>query len=273
MKNRRLLIVAAIALAVIAVGAFVIFGVFNRPVATVPMRDVLVANRSIPPHTPLSESMFEVVQRPADHVDPNALSSLHAVDGMVSSGPIVDGTPIGATDIAPKSALGLAVALRPGMRAISIAVDPVKDVSDLLHPGDHVDVIAAPPRQGTNAAAFTIMRDITVLSVGNTFVSVPAPAPSGGNAQPVEARTVTLEVTPTQADLLTMADLNTTLRLALRPPNERPTSGLVEHVVFFDANPAPVQAPAPVAAPPAPRPVPTPGVLVIDGDKLGGGSH
>jgi Flp pilus assembly protein CpaB len=113
------------------------------------------------------------------------------------------------------------------------------------------------------------MRDVTVLSIGPTFIETPAPAPSGApQSAPVQARTVTLEVTPAQADLLTMADLNATLRLALRPPNEPANSGLVEKIVFATPLPSRAAAPAPVLQRPA-TPVDR-GVPVINGDQVAG---
>jgi pilus assembly protein CpaB len=270
-NNRRVQIIAAAALGVFAVLAFVILAFSNRPTAVIPPRAIVVAVRPIPAHMKLSEAMFAVAERPANQVDPSALSSLQNVDGMISAREIIANVPVTGTDIAPVSALGLAVALRQGMRAIAIPVDSIKDVSDLLLPGDRVDIIASPPRQGNTVVAYTIMRDITVLSVGPTFVETPAPAPSGAPVQqsvPIQVRTVTLEVTPAQADLLTLADLNATIRLALRPPNEPANSGLIEHLVFATSPPAAPPAAAPVQRPAPRAPI---GVPVINGDQIAGG--
>jgi pilus assembly protein CpaB len=242
-NNRRTLIIAASVLAVFAVLSFAVLGLSSRQAPAIPSRAVVYALHPIAPHTKLSQAMFAVAQRPANQVDPSAIPSVDSVDGMVSQREIVANVPVTTADVAPAASLGLAVSLRQGMRAVAIPVDSVKDVSDLLHPGDRVDVIAAPPREGNVVTAYTIMRDITVLSIGPTFIETPAPAPSGApQAPPVQARTVTLEVTPAQADLLTLADLNATLRLALRPPNEQR---------------------------PAARPV-DPGVPVINGDQVAG---
>jgi Flp pilus assembly protein CpaB len=109
--------------------------------------------------------------------------------------------------------------LQPGMRAVSIPVDRVKDVSGLVQPGDRVDVIAIPPPRGNGGApprAATIFRGIRVLAVGNALEN-PSATPS---PEEQTAVTVTLEVTPNQADLLAWADQNATLRLALRSPRE-----------------------------------------------------
>jgi hypothetical protein len=90
---------------------------------------------------------------------------------------------------------------------------------------------------------------------------------------------VTLGVTPAQADLLTVADINTTLRLALRSPEEPVRSLPEEKLVFADLGSAAAPPAAPVMNVPPPlqpamapqQRVPSPLgplVTVIDGDKV-----
>jgi hypothetical protein len=89
-----------------------------------------------------------------------------------------------------------------------------------------------------------------------------------------------LGVTPAQADLLTVADINTTLRLALRSPEEPVRSLPEEKLVFADLGAATVPAAPPVMnVPPPLQPALAPflqhpalpfvpPVTVIDGDKV-----
>jgi pilus assembly protein CpaB len=172
------------------------------------------------------------------------------------------------------------VRLQTGMRAVSIPIDRVKGVSGLVQPGDRVDVIAIPPRQANQPpTAVTILRGIRVLAIGTTLESASAtPSPDEQNAT-----TATLEVNPKQADLLAMADVNTTLRLALRSPEEPIRSEETEEIVWANASqsqPAPAPAPpaAPIAAVPAVPPLAAPNsgshgdwpsnVQLIVGDQL-----
>jgi Flp pilus assembly protein CpaB len=103
------------------------------------------------------------------------------------------------------------------MRAVSVQIDKVKGISGLIEPGDRVDIIAeAPKSSNAPPPAATILRGVRVLAIGESLEYTSAtPSPQEANAT-----TVTFEVTPKQADLLVMADLNTTLRLALRSPRE-----------------------------------------------------
>ncbi len=277
MNNKRnmLLVVAA----VLAAGAGLLTFNYlssNRHVASVPPRPVLVATADIPAHTPLTSSMVDVVMRPSTDVDPGALSSPSDISGDVALGPIPAGATITSSNTTKDEAPAEALHLMRGYRAISIPVDEVRDVSGLVQPGDKVDVIAVPPRIGSGQpTASTILRDVTVFAVGGLVQpeTPQTPAPNGQPAVNVP-RSVTLEVTPQQADLLAMADLNSTLRLALRPKGD--TTGTTQQLIFASATtyaqpPPAITGPAPAAQPPArpQRPIQYSPVEIIDGDQIG----
>jgi len=151
-------------------------------------------------------------------------------------------------------------ALKPAntsLRAVSIPVDRVKDVAGLVQPGDRVDVIAIPPsrQSGPPPKAVTIFRAIRVLAVGNALEN-PSATPS---PQEEQAATVTLEVSPRQADLLAWADSNATLRLALRSPREPTRTEVAEQLTLAGNSAMQQSAPAAAPAPPAaPMPPATP---------------
>jgi pilus assembly protein CpaB len=164
----------------------------------------------------------------------------------------------------------LPVRLTPGMRAVSIPVDRVKDVSGLIQPGDRVDVIAIPPTRGK---AVTIFRGLRVLAVGSTLENASAtPSPEEAGSA-----TITLEVNPKQADLLDWADANTNIRLALRSPQEPLRSEPTEELTIDSAPQLPPPAAAPQVPPPpmlaaaapatAPRVLRNPVELII-GDQI-----
>ena len=270
MKNRSVLLVVA---AVLAAGAGLLTFNYllqaNNHVATSPLRPVVVAAADIPPHTTITEAMVRVIQRPTDDVDPGALSSPTDASGTTSLGPIPDGATITDSNTARSASEQIAgIHLPRGMRAVSIAVDEVRDVSGLLQPGDKVDVIAAPPRIGdAQPTAATILRDVTIVAVGGTPGQGTAPPSTPGT--PDVPRSVTLAVSMQQADLLVMADLNATLRLALRPPgdpNITPEQLVFGEQTYASAPSAPSSASAP---PPPPHPSYGP-VEVIDGATITG---
>lgn len=194
-------------------------------------RDVVVAAQDIPARVTITPQMLAHVQRPTSAVDPNALSDPRQAVGALTLITIPAGSGITSAMIGHPTDVGLPVRLKPGMRAVSVQIDKVKGVSGLVEPGDYVDVIADPPKASAEPPpASAILRGVRVLAIGESLeYSSATPSPEEANST-----TVTLEVTPKQADLLVMADLNTTLRLALRSPKEPLNSEPVEALHFPD---------------------------------------
>jgi pilus assembly protein CpaB len=178
-----------------------------------------------------------------------------------------------------ESAATLPARLPLGMRATSIAIDNVKGVAGLVSPGDHVDVVAVPPRSGDETPrGVAILRDVLVLAMGPDVQPATAAAPGPLSSPPAVLTTVTLALTPNQVDLISGADMNTSLRLALRNPKEAAGAFAPEvlRLAAQGSGPATATAPAVAAATTAPQadaaPAAASGVIVIDGDHVGSGA-
>ena len=294
MNTRRTTLIVAI---VLAVGAgFLTLNYLSslqrQTNANSAPQSVIVAAQDIPARVTITPQMLARVQRPASAVDPNTISDPRQAVGALTLITIPAGSSITSAMVGHPSDVGLPVRLTPGMRAVSVQIDKVKGVSGLIEPGDYVDVIADPPKaSAVPPPASAILRGVRVLAIGESLENTSAtPSPQEENSS-----TVTLEVTPKQADLLVMADLNTTLRLALRSPKEPLNSEPVEALHFPGpvgpvdtsappANDSPVQAmamalkavsspnKAPGGAAADPPAVHSSGVTIIDGDHYAVGS-
>jgi pilus assembly protein CpaB len=137
--------------------------------------------------------------------------------GAVAREPFAAGEPIVKTKIAMPGDRGfLAAVLRPGMRAVSVAVDATSDVAGFVFPGDEVDVVITlpVPADGANGngnqhkAAETVLRDVRVIAIDQRLDSK--------DGQAVLARTVTFEVTPKQSEIIAVANDMGKLSLSLR---------------------------------------------------------
>lgn len=103
----------------------------------------------------------------------------------------------------------LAAVLRPGTRAIAVGVDVVTGTAGLIWPGDQVDLILT---QSFNEAPVsrrvvgeTVLSDIRVIAVDQQISHGAAPGANAGAGVGRVARTVTLEVTPEQAERIAVA--------------------------------------------------------------------
>lgn len=104
--------------------------------------------------------------------------------------------------------LSTAPLLGPAMRALSVPVDEVSGVSGLITPGDRVDVLMTRQPDEAMAHAELIAQNVRVLAVGSDM--------NIAREQAGAVKTVTLELTPAQAQKLTLALATGTIGLALR---------------------------------------------------------
>jgi pilus assembly protein CpaB len=227
-----------------------------------PVRSIVIAAMNVPARAHITAPMVSVTTRPADQVQSDALGNPSDAIGQIAVIDIPEGGIVTTGALAKPTPPPVGLQVPTGMRAISIPIDQVKGVAGLIKPGDKVDVLAIPPRGIGDPQAYTFLRDITVLAVGADYVNPQAAAvqnanPAAATPPPAPAGTVTLAVTPAQADQLAANDLNSVVRLALRPPNERAGSQPVQAVQYPQAaKPGPSSSPASLH----------PGVVVINGD-------
>jgi pilus assembly protein CpaB len=148
--------------------------------------------------------------------------------GIIGRGVISDiyaGEPIIEDRLAGGKNGGLSAAIPIGMRACAVRVDEVVGVSGFATPGMRVDVLisgtppgAPDPTRGTESR--TLLQNIQVLSAGTEYQK-----DAEGKAKP--AQVVNLLVTPDQAETLSLATNQVTIRLVLRNPMDTKTDPVV----------------------------------------------
>lgn len=161
----------------------------------------------------LSEQNLTVSQWPEDHVPRGAFNSIDQLAGRVAVTPLNAGQPILAAELAaPGSGAGLVALIEQGKRAMAIRVDEVTGVGGFILPNTVVDVIGVENTRSGDKTANTILKKIKVLATAQeTFREE-------GKAQVV--RTVTLELTPKQAEKLALQSHRGSVHLVLRNPLE-----------------------------------------------------
>ncbi|MFQ3595344.1 MAG: Flp pilus assembly protein CpaB [Sphingomonadaceae bacterium] len=193
------------------------------PAAPTPMAAVLVAARDLAPGEPLRESDVAPARFPADQVtaafltpgDPRLAAGATALVAIRAGTPVVEGflTP---------AAGPLVARLAPGKRAMAIPVSASSAVAGLIAPGDHVDLVVTRSLPSGRTVAATLVTDVKVLGLDQRT------APVSGDEDRLVPATVTLEVTPRQAEDLALVETMGRVTLALRgrdPAGEAP-SGL-----------------------------------------------
>jgi pilus assembly protein CpaB len=192
---------------------------------------VIAAKKDLPSGTVLALSDLDAKQLPESQVDSRDIlgESYNEILGKKLINRVARGDTIQWSDIEGGYNLesGLAAMVLPGMRAVSIAIDSVGSVSSMVKPNDRVDIIgsfqlpsARNPEQ-MEMVTLTVLQDVTVLATGQQTARSRSLAGSARyQSAPVQQSsysTITLEVTPQEAELLTFTqNVRGKLTLTLR---------------------------------------------------------
>jgi pilus assembly protein CpaB len=261
---------------VIALGLAVLFGVVavmlaNRWLTTrasgdkvvvkdaVPLTKIVIAAKDLDVGTKLTPENLTLADWPKANVPKGTFDKIAAVEGRVNVARMVAGEPLVGSELAaPGSGAGLVALIPPGERAMSIRVDEVIGVGGFVLPNTFVDVISIPNQGKSKQQAQTILKKIQVLAIAQETYT------EEGKAKVV--RTVTMAVTPEQAEKLALRTHDGSIQLVLRNPLEKeevqPKPAPVVKRVVARRRPVRVLRPR-VYAPPAP----TFQVELIQGDK------
>ncbi len=166
--------------------------------------------------------------------------------------------PVLETRIAARgSGQGLAPLIPPGMRAIAVRVNDVVGVAGFVLPGMRVDVLVTgrPPGRADTTTR-TVLQNIAVLSAGQT-------TQTDGKSQSIITPVVTLLVSPSDAEVLTLANAEGHIQLVLRNSSDTKVAGTRgwQTIELFGGGAAelpPAAADKPHRAAPAPGPGGTP---------------
>ena len=225
-------------IAAVAAGLVATFGIHRyvsvkTRVVEAPTRQVFIATADISPGTAISGQAVKADTRPQEVIPPNCAATMREIEGRVVKVPIFKGNFIILTMLAPEgTAAGLSGILEDGKRALTVKVDEVAGVAGFIQPGDHVDVLMDLSLKGQSEHfSKTILHNISVLTTGQIWEQK-------GENKPMVVNTVTLELTPEEAEVLNLASNEGKIRLALRNRNNKTiaqTQGVTTSILISGA--------------------------------------
>jgi pilus assembly protein CpaB len=186
------------------------------PPPTVKKTFVLVADKDLPAGTFIKENLLTWQSWPDEKPHPSYLiknkDDETLLFGSVVRRGISAGQPITSGRIVKSGDRGfLAAVLRPGYRAVSLRVNATSSIAGLIFPGDRVDIILThsvkvdgPKRRVSE----TVLTNVRVLAIDQKTDDQDSAPKVGKNA--------TFEVTPKQAEMLSVLSDLGKLSLSLR---------------------------------------------------------
>lgn len=181
---------------------------------TVAVSGVVVAAMDLPLAAKLKIEDLKVIEWPAEHIPPGAMSDPKELVGRVLISRVLGMQPLLPGMLAAKNAgSGLAALIPPNMRAIAVKVDDVVGVAGFIHADDRVDVIVTlrPSYAGSESTTKVFLQNIKVLAVGQ---EVDNGDKTRLHATP--ATVATLLVSPQDAERLVLAQNEGRIMLTLR---------------------------------------------------------
>ena len=210
--------------------------------------EVVVAARDIPLGEKLAPNAVKLVRWARDGVPQGAFTDPNAVVGSFAKSQFVANEPVVASKLfmGEKTSGVMPLLIPAGMRAMSVPVDEVADIAGFVAPHTHVDILAAVSGSGVGESSFSriVLQNIEVLAVAQEIEHV--------KDEPQVVKVVTLLVTPPDAEKLTLASREGTLRLAMRNYSDTKiiaTNGVAMADLMHNVGTGvPLMQPQPVAA-------------------------
>jgi len=179
---------------------------------------VAAASGLIPARTRLTAALLQSRLVPVSQVPEGAFTDPRELIGKITVQSVPAGAVVTKSILAlPGTASGLAFALPPSQRAVTIALDPADGIDAFAYPGDHVDILVTDEPGAGPAETRTVLQNVALLAVGTKTAadsSIASPPAAAG------ASHVTVGVSPLQAQALVLAAARGKIHLSLRSASD-----------------------------------------------------
>ena len=183
------------------------------------MQAIFVALEDIPMGDLITAQALKLEEWPKDKIPTGALTKMEEVEGRRPKATIVAGMPVVDGQLLDSSRSGAPTQIPKGMRVVSIRVTDESGISNLIRPRNRVDVLLYMRREPgviMETGTRTILQDIQVFAVNDVFLIEETDDESS-----INAKTISLLVTPGQAEIVTLASELGEIRLALRSHEDK----------------------------------------------------
>lgn len=231
MKIKKRVLILAVVLGLLTVSVLYLYirGLEKNPATETQMQNVVVAVSTIPAHVKITPEMLAIKSIPIEAIHPDAFTSINETVGGTTKAEIINGEQVikGRVIIEGVSS-PLAYRIPENMRAITIPMGEISGVAGYIGVGDRIDILVAYDDVALNPTkiVYTQLQNIEVLEKGPY-------AATSEEQQIGMATSLTVLVTPAQAEVLAYANYNGSFHFSLRNPVD---TNKVELQQFDSAN-------------------------------------
>jgi pilus assembly protein CpaB len=184
------------------------------------MVNVVVASRDLARGEPITVDRFAIREVPIEYVHEAAIRPDHFAQylGVKLGAPLKRGEALLGLYLESSSQV-FSNTLENGNRALTTEVDEVNSISGMLRPSDHIDLMATAKGTAANAKeiTFPLLTNVQVLATGQVTRK------ADGSSQQRTYSTITLSVSPEDAQRIVVAKSSGKLTAVLRNPEDART--------------------------------------------------
>jgi len=184
---------------------------------------VVVPVKDLPRGTKLAEAMVAARPIASDLVYEEMITAdqFDKIAGQRLLRPVLKGRPLRRADVFDEHVKDFSDQIEQGMRAITLETDELNSISQMIRPGNLVDLyLIAPTPGGGGQQVLPLIERVKIVATGQNL------KPAEGSTLPerpgreVGYTTITVEVTPVEAARLALAQQSGRIRAVLRNPED-----------------------------------------------------
>jgi pilus assembly protein CpaB len=209
-----------------------------NPPTPAPVQDVLVAAANLGPGQALTKENMRWQSWPENALPPASIIRSAKPDALetkpkgladsIVRSRMTSGDPIRDENLVPLNAGFLSAMLPSGKRAVAVRISAQTTAGGFIVPSDRVDVVLTVAQDKNEPVSSTILRDVPVLAIDQT-ADERSKDESGKTKATVVGKTATLELDPSQVEIITAGETQGTLSLALRSAADNGEVTRVQH--------------------------------------------
>ncbi len=222
-RPKAVIIVAAVALVFAGLASWLVYDYLRKTAEiskTSQGQQIVVAALDIPMGSAINMTQVKTVAWAKESVPPGCITDTKACLGRIAIRSITAGEPITEAKLMPKegaAGAGIMTYIVPaGHRAVTVSVNEVAGVAGFLSPQNKVDVVATvTPTGSAETISKIVLQNVPILAIGQLTEQK--------EGKPVVVTTVTLDLTPQDAEKLVLAANKGTLEMLLRNVTDNTT--------------------------------------------------
>jgi pilus assembly protein CpaB len=215
-KPKAVIVVAVIALAFAGLATWLAYDYLHKAEEKTRVsqgQQIVVAAVDIPLGSAINATQVKTAGWAKESIPPGSIMNTKECVGRVAMRQISAGEPVTESKLVPKegaSSAGIMTYIVPqGHRAVTVAVNEVAGVAGFLSPQNKVDVVTTvTPTGGQDTISKIVLQNVPILAIGQLTEQK--------EGKPVVVTTVTLDLTPHDAEKLVLAASKGTLEMLLR---------------------------------------------------------